>query len=85
MFRVIKRKHSDIKFIRQDSNYEYIEVLRMTEDDEILMRTTPEFGEGKLVRVLLATHEVDRLKACREPLDAIETLAGIIARIARPQ
>lgn len=72
-------------FVVLDKNPQYGEILRVTEDGEVYMRTTPDFGTGRLVRVLLARHEVDRLRECAEPHEAIEALCGIIARLARPQ
>lgn len=63
---------------------ENLEILRVTNEGDVFMRTAPDGGKGRLVRVELLPSEIHDLHDCREPFQAIAVLAGIIARMSRP-
>ncbi len=61
-----------------------VEILRVTREGDVFMRTAPDGGKGRLIRVELLPREIRALDACHTAFDAIAVLAGIITRMARP-
>ena len=58
-------------------------VLRVESDGRVYMRSGPGKGARRMVRVYLTTDEIDQLRECDEPLEAIEALVGVIARMTQ--
>lgn len=60
------------------------EILRVTSDGQVFMRTHPDGDSpGHLVRVVLTNDEIRRLRNCSEIMEGIAILAGIVARLSR--
>ncbi len=66
------------------SGPERLEILRVTNDGDVFMRTAPDGGKGRLIRVELLPREIQALHDCHDAFQAIAVLAGIITRMSRP-